>query len=94
MAADRIGAVRALLEATRQAHGAFEQTELQGVHDKKWAHWYAEYAVKHGMCNVVGHSLTTDQIERFFAESNGDFERVDPAEPWATYTARRITSEL
>ncbi len=96
MAADRTGAVRALLESTIQAHSEFEERHLHGAYDKRWAHWFAEYVVKHGMCNVVGHSLTTEEIEEFLADSAGEFERIDPhpAEPWATYTARRITAEL
>ena len=96
MAADRTGAIRALLESAIGAHGRFVEKHLHGAYDKKWAHWYAEYVVKHGMCNVVGHPLTTEQIEEFLADTYGEFERIDPnlAEPWATYTARRITSEL
>lgn len=96
MAPDRTGAVEALLEATMDAHGTFEEKHLKGAHDKKWAQWYAEYVVKHGMCNVVGNALTTDQLANFLAATKDEFELLEPTptEPWATYTARRITTEL
>lgn len=96
MVAARTEAVTTLLEKTVEAHEEFEEKHLHGSYDKKWAHWYAEYVIKHGMCNVIGQSLTTEQIERFLADSADEFEGIDPAlpEPWATYTARKITTEL
>jgi hypothetical protein len=96
MAADRSEAVSALLVETMEAHGRFEETELSGVYDQEWPRWYAAYAVEHGIGALVGHAVTIDQLAQFLASSNVDFEQTAPkaAEPWADYTARRITAEL
>ena len=96
MEPDRTEAVNALLVETMEAHGRFEETELNGVYDQEWPRWYAAYAVEHGIGALVGHAVTTDQLAQFLARSNGEFEQTEPRpdEPWAAYTARRITAEL
>lgn len=95
MAAD-IEALTALLAQTGEAHGAFEETELNGVYDQEWPRWYAAYAVDHGIGALVGHDITADDLARFLASSNADLERIEAAsrEPWATYAARRIAAEM
>ena len=96
MDADRIDAVNALLTQAKEAHGRFEATELNGVYDKDWPRWYAAFAVEHGLGKLVGHAITIDRLAGFLADSNADFEAVEPkpSEPWAAYTAQRITAEL
>ena len=93
---DDQGAVDALLVETAEAHGVFEETELNGIYDQDWPTWYAAYAVEHGIGALIGHEITADQLAQFLATSNVEFEQTDPRpdEPWATYTARRITAEL
>ena len=85
-----------LLVQAGEAHGRFEQTELQGVYDQAWPRWYATYAVEHGIGALVGHLVTIDRLAEFLANSNAEFEQIEPksAEPWAAYTARRIAAEL
>ena len=85
-----------LLVQAGEAHGRFEQTELQGVYDQAWPRWYATYAVEHGIGALVGHLVTIDRLTEFLASSNAEFEQIEPkpAEPWAAYTARRIAAEL
>jgi hypothetical protein len=96
MAGDRTVAVDALLVQAAAAHGVFETTELDGVYDQGWPRWYATYAVEHGMGALVGHPVTIDRLAEFLATSNVEYEQTapEPREPWATYTARRITAEL
>jgi hypothetical protein len=96
MAADRVGAVNALLVETMEAHGAFEATELNGVYDQDWPRWYASYAIDHGIGGLIGHDVTSDRLAQFLAGSNAEFEQAElmASEPWAAYTARRITVEL
>ena len=93
---DRTTAVEALLVQTAQAHGVFEESELQGVYDQEWPRWYATYAVQHGMGPLIGGGITIDRLAEFLATSNVEFEKTAPElrEPWATYTARRISVEL
>jgi len=96
MPEDRTEAVDALLVQTATAHGVFEATELQGVYDQAWPRWYATYAVEHGFAALLGHPVTVDRLAEFLASSNAEYERTEPErrEPWATYTARRITADL
>jgi hypothetical protein len=96
MTADRIEAVNALLVETMAAHGRFEETELNGVYDQEWPRWYAAHAVEHGIGALVGHDVSSDQLAEFLASTNVEFDQTEPkpSEPWAAYTARRITAEL
>jgi len=96
MEADRIEAVNALLVRAGGAHGAFEATELNGVYDEEWAGWYAEYAVEHGIGDLLGRDVTIDELAAFLASSWAKFEHEDPkpSESWARYAARRIAAEL
>jgi hypothetical protein len=94
--ANKVEAVSALLTEAEAAHGVYESTELDGVYDQAWPSWYAEYAVDHGIGEVLGQAVTTDQLAEFLATSFTDFKENEPnpTEDWAGYTARRITTEL
>ena len=94
MAADRTEAITGLLVRTSEAHGQYETTELNGVYDQEWARWYAHYAVEHGMGDLLGHAVTSDELAQFLARSNVEFEQAKPEETWAAYTAHRISQEL
>jgi hypothetical protein len=96
MPGDRTQAVKALLVRAEQAHGTFEQTELNGVYDEEWAWWYAAYAVEHGLGALVGHEIAADQLAQYLASSNIEFQHTEPkpSESWADYTARRIAADL
>lgn len=93
---NNVDAVEALLADTEKAHGVYETTELNGVYDKEWPRWYAGYAVDHGIGELLGHSITADDLARFLSTSWEQSQRADPkpAEGWAAYTARRIATEL
>jgi hypothetical protein len=93
---ERTTAVESLLVRTAQAHGVFEESELQGVYDQEWPRWYATYAVEHGMGALIGGGISIDRLAEFLATSNVEFEKTAPElrGPWATYTARRITADL
>ena len=95
MAAD-IESLTALLTRTAEAHGVYEEAELDGVYDQEWPHWYATYAVDHGIGALVGRDVTADELALFLARSNADLERIEATdrEPWPIYTARRIAAEL
>jgi hypothetical protein len=94
MTIDRIEALRALLAETERAHGVYETRELNGVYDEAWPHWYAAYAVDHGISEHVGRAVTVEEVEEVLTRSWGELERTDPKPPWATYTAGRILAEL
>lgn len=96
MTEDRTEGILALLVQAKQAHGVYETTELNGVYDEEWPRWYASYAVDHGMGELVGHPVTTEELTEFLTRSNTEFEQADPrpAEPWADHVAARIAAEL
>jgi hypothetical protein len=93
---ERVGQINALLEQAGEAHGRYEAAELNGIYDQEWPRWYAAHVVEHGIGDLLGHAVTTEQLATFLASSNLDLERIEAElrEPWATYTARRIASEL
>ena len=96
MATDRIEAISELLTRAEAAHGQYEATELNGVYDIEWAHWYAAYAVEHGIGQRFGHDVTVGRLAELLASSFAEYERADPkpGEPWAAHVARRIAEEL
>ena len=96
MTPDRIDVVTALLIATSQAHGRYEESELGGVYDQEWAAWYATHAIGHGLGDLLGHPVTAERLAAFLTSTFEDFQRIDP-EPeggWAAYTSARIVAEL
>jgi hypothetical protein len=96
MTADRVEAIRQLLVQAEGAHGDYERTELGGTYDEEWPRWYAEYAVDHGIADLLGSPLGPDDLSAFLASSYAEFKvaRADPDEEWAAYTARRIVTGL
>jgi hypothetical protein len=92
----RTEAVSALMSETEAAHGVFETTELNGVYDQDWPRWYATYAVEHGIGDLLGHLVTADRLAAFLASTFDEFKAAEPkpTEPWATWTAHRIATEL
>jgi hypothetical protein len=95
-AGGRIAALTSLLLQAEEAHGVYETTELNGVYDEDWPAWYADYAVGHGIGDLLGRPVMSDELGRFLATTFADFKAANPKpiEPWAAYTARRITAEL
>lgn len=91
---DRIDAVSALLRTAEDAHGRYEASELQGVYDQEWPQWYAAYAVDHGLAQILGHSVTRNDLAGSLASNFDEFRAADPdpAESWDTFIARRIVA--
>jgi hypothetical protein len=96
MTTDRIAALEALLAETEAAHGAYETTELNGVYDQEWPRWYAAYAVEHGIGELVGHAVSSDDLAEFLTMSWSELQQADPrpSDPWTTSLAHRIAAEL
>jgi hypothetical protein len=96
MTTDRIDAIEVLLLQAEAAHGVYETTELNGAYDEAWDAWYADYAVGHGLGDLLGRPVASDELGRFLASTFAEFKTADPkpTEPWAAYTARRIATEL
>jgi hypothetical protein len=96
MTTDRAGAIEALLAETEAAHSVYEERELNGVYDEAWPRWYAQYAVDYGIGTLIGRDVSADELARFLEREWAAAQRMDPrpADPWRTYTARRIAERL
>jgi hypothetical protein len=96
MTSDRIRGLEDLLARTESAHGAYEATELNGIYDQEWPRWYAQYAVDNGIGNLLGRTVSVDELARFLMRSWEELQRSDaePTESWTTHIARKIGNEL
>ena len=96
MTTDRLDAIEALLVQAEAAHSVFEATELNGVYDREWPRWYAEYAVEHDIGELLGRSVTAGELARFFEAQWDELQQTDPkpSEPWAASTARQIVAQF
>ena len=92
----RADAVKALLDQTEAAHGAYESTELNGEYDQDWPRWYATYAVANGLGRAIGRDVGADRVAGFLAATFAEFEAADPkpVERWSAYMARRMVEDL
>jgi hypothetical protein len=92
MTDDRLAPLESLLAEAEAAHGIYEATELNGVYDTDWPRWYASYAVEHGIDDVLGRSITADELAGILASGWDELQRADPRpdEPWTRFMARRV----
>ena len=93
---DRISAIEALLDQAKDAHGVYEEKELNGVYDEAWPAWYGAYAVEHGLGDILGHEVAVDRVSDFLTRTWDEFRSADPhpAEGCSGWTARRIAADL
>ena len=96
MTDERVRAIEALLTAAGDAHEVFERDELHGVYDEHWPAWYARYAVEHGLGAILGRDVDAQAASEYFARTWAEAQTSGskPAEPWATWMARRVATEL
>jgi hypothetical protein len=93
----RVEAVSALLLEAESAHGTYEALDLGGVYDQDWAAWYAEYALEHGLSDILGHPTPLDRVGPLLATAYTEFEQLDPRPDraeWASHLARRVVEDL
>ena len=60
-------AIANLLGEAAAAHGAYEEREPNGVHDRIWPAWYAAFLVEHGIGDLLGAAITTEQLAQLLA---------------------------
>ena len=89
---DRQRRVAELLADAESAHGEYEAHELQGAFDHRWALWYADYLLHHGMGPALGTDVTPEQLARRLTECDAAYQREQPAEAWPTYYAQRLVN--
>ena len=92
MSRDRNEAVAALLARAGAAHGIYEERELGGVYDERWPEWYAAYLVEHGLGDLLGRPISAGELGDLLAAADAAYKQVQPAEHWATFYARRLST--
>ena len=93
---DRAGAIESLLVETEAAHAVYERDDLAGVYDDAWPAWYAGYAVDHGLGKILGRELASSDVAAFMTRAWDEVQASGskPEEPWSTWMARRMATDL
>ena len=86
--------IEELLLRTENAHGQYEETELNGVYDQSWPQWYAAYLIQHGLSAIVQQEITAEQLSVFLAKSFEAFKKNNLGLGWEEYTARKLIEAL
>jgi ketosteroid isomerase-like protein len=86
--------IAALLSETGAAHGVYEEGELNGVYDQNWPAWYAAYLVEHGLGDLMGGSVTIEQISQLLKQYDQDYRHEQPRESWPAYYAHRLVVQF
>jgi hypothetical protein len=72
------------------AHGVHEERDLHGVRDEAWAVWYAGYLVEHGIGDLLGQTITTEQLALLLARYDEDYRAQQRKEGWPEYYAAQL----
>jgi hypothetical protein len=79
-----------LLDKTQAAHGAYEEHELNGVYDQDWPAWYAAYLAAHGIGDLLGQTITAEQLARLLNQYDQDYRAQQHQEGWPDYYAAQL----
>lgn len=82
--------VVALLGRAGAAHGEYEVRELGGVYDQQWPQWYAAYLVEHGLRELIGVTVTVDEVSAWLSACDAAYKAERPSVGWPTFYARRV----
>jgi hypothetical protein len=82
--------IASLLTKAGNAHHQYEQTVLNGVYDRDWHIWYAEYAIECGLGNLLDRSLAVERVSEFLSQTNEQYKTENSDRSWADYTAQKI----
>lgn len=90
---NNITQIAMLLSQAGSAHHHFEQTALKGVYDQEWPAWYVDYAIQHGLGELLPTPVTVERLSRFLAENYEVYKRENSKLGWADYTAQEIAAQ-
>ncbi|MEM7128314.1 MAG: hypothetical protein AAF702_18425 [Chloroflexota bacterium] len=79
-----------LLTSAGSAHHTYEQTELRGVYDQEWASWYANHIIDHGLHDLVGQSIRTEELGPLMSQISELHQQSEQSEDWAEFTATKL----
>lgn len=87
--------ITTLLRRAGSAHGVYESSVLKGVYDQDWAVWYADWALKNGLPELLGTRFMAEQFDvasfgKLLFEINEQHVREGHGLSWAEFTAQRL----
>ncbi len=85
--------VESLLMQTEQAHGQYEQTILNGIYDRDWTIWYANYAIDQGIEKVLNRAISGERLSQFLSQSYERYKAEQSQKTWAAYTTQKLVEE-
>lgn len=82
--------IASLLGKAGAAHGVFEERELNGVYDQEWSAWYAAHLIEHGIGDLLGTSITTEQLAQLLEQYDKDYRIQQRQEGWPDYYTAQL----
>ncbi len=85
-----------LLVQTGEAHGEYEELELQGMRDEQWPNWYAAYLRRNGLSQLLGGMFGQESVianlESVLVEADTSYKDSikSESEKWPEYFARYL----
>jgi hypothetical protein len=79
-----------LLSEAGAAHGVYEEHELNGVYDLGWPAWYAAYLVEHRIGDLLGTTITTEQLAGLLAQYDREYRTQQRQVSWPDYYAAQL----
>jgi hypothetical protein len=87
---DKSVRIEQLLHRTSAAHGEYETKVLDGVYDQEWYIWYAQWAVEHGLNELVAQPMNVQQWSQILYDLNEQHKQTDRHQSWAEFTAAQL----
>ena len=82
--------ISALLRQTGTAHGRYETSVLHGVYDVDWAPWYADWAIQHGLNDLLESTFGADDLGKILFTINEEHGRDSHGLAWPEFYAQRL----
>ncbi len=87
---EKITELTHLLQRAGAAHGEYETTILNGVYDENWPQWYAQWAIEHGLNDLLFQPFEVQKFSQVLFEINEAHKASDQRYGWAEFTARSL----
>ncbi len=82
-----------LLKQTGDAHKQYEQGELGGKTDDKWALWYADFLLKNDVKRFFEETLTREDLAEDLKEAAEEFEQQKSEIGWHEFYAQFMIND-
>jgi len=79
-----------LLADTQNAHHHYQETQLNGEYNLKWADWFADYLIDHGLGNLLGREVAPEMLAQKLNELDRRQRAEAPEEDWPIFYARHM----